>query len=169
EQTVSLALRHASRHKQTGRALEKQIKINGVVQGSAKSLLGRLVTVSFKSDDLNLLRLGPKCRRDWINEVAVRLRPAYQEMISNFQKVVVQRNRLLKSLFERHRVTVSDQDQLLAWDKQLARYGAQIIKQRLQVLSELVPLATGHQKHLSAGRELLAADYLFRMPEARES
>jgi len=169
EQTVSLALRHASRHKQTGRAMEKQIKINGVIQGSAKSLLGRLVTVSFKSDDLNLLRLGPKCRRDWINEVAVRLRPAYQDMIGNFQKVVVQRNRLLKSLFERHRVTVNDQDQLLAWDKQLARYGAQIIKQRLQVLSELVPLATGHQQHLSAGRELLAADYLFRMPEARES
>ncbi len=168
EQTTSLALKQATKPKQTSRVLEKQIKINGVIQTSAKGLFGRLVTVSFKSDDLSLLRLGPKCRRDWINEVAVRLRPAYQDIVANFQKVIVQRNRLLKGLFEKHRVTVTDQDQLLAWDKQLARYGSQIIKQRMQVLAELMPLAARHQQHLSGLTELLGADYLFKMPEARE-
>jgi len=151
------------------RSLNKQVLVNGVSQSSVRSLLGRLVTVSFKSQDLNLLRGGPKFRREWIDSVVLRLRPAFQEILSSYQKVIGQRNRLLKHLFEKGRITVSDQDQLLAWDRQLGRFGSQIIKERLKVLTELLPAAQTHQNHLSGQREALEADYLFRAPDPQES
>ncbi|HEY9868919.1 MAG TPA: DNA replication and repair protein RecF [Candidatus Obscuribacterales bacterium] len=167
EQTIAFRLAQRPGARKNAVSVERSIKINGLQQSSSKALGGRLVTVSFKSDDLNLLRGGPKHRREWIDGVALRLRPAFHDTLASYQKVISQRNRLLKELFEKHRVTVSDQDQLLAWDKQVARYGAQIIKQRLGLLAELLPLAERHQEHISGHQEKLAADYLFQVPEAR--
>ncbi|MBI4533627.1 MAG: DNA replication/repair protein RecF [Candidatus Melainabacteria bacterium] len=145
-----------------GKALHKQIKINDVCQGSTRALLGQLVTVSFKSQDLNLLRAGPSVRRLWIDSIIHRLKPAYQGLLANYQKVVLQRNRLLKEMFSRHRVSVSDQEELMVWDKQLARFGSQIVKQRVLGLLELLPVAKDKQSHLSAGQENLAVSYALK-------
>lgn len=151
---------------QKGRAVDKQARVNGVLQRSVKGILGRLITVSFASRDLNLIRGGPKFRRDWIDSVICRLRPTHDDVRASYQKVVSQRNRLLKTIFERRKLTVTDADELYAWDKQLARYASQIIKQRLQLLSELMPLAAEKQGHLSGQAENLTADYVFRAGES---
>ncbi len=154
---------------QPGRALlSRQVKVNGVSYGQSKALLGHLVAVSFQSQDLNLLRGGPKSRRDWIDQVILRLRPAFHDVVSSYQKVIAQRNRLLKNLCERGRLTVSDQEQLLVWDKQLARFGARIIRERLNLIAELLPVAQQHQSFLSGRKELLQADYFFKAPEPRQ-
>lgn len=71
-------------------------------------------------------------------------------------------------LFEKGKVSVSDQDQLKAWDEQAARLGAQIIKQRIYLLNELLPEAERHQELISGHREKLTAEYLFRAPEVKE-
>lgn len=147
------------------RASERRIKVNGVTHGQIKYLLGHLVTVSFQTQDLNLLRGGPKYRRDWIDGMIVRLRPAFADVLSSYQKVVTQRNRLLKNLAERGRVSVTDQDELLAWDKQLARFAAAIIKARVRLIAELLPRAADKQSHLSGAKEVLDAAYLFRASE----
>jgi DNA replication and repair protein RecF len=63
-------------------------------------------------------------------------------------------------------VSVSDQDQLKVWDLQLAKFGATIIRQRLDLLAELLPKAERFQEHISGRREKLSAEYLF---SARES
>ena len=81
-----------------GKTLEKSFKLNGLSQSSIKNITHRLVTVSFKSHDLNLLRSGPKFRRDWIDAILSVLRPQYKNVLSNYQKVILQRNRLLKQL-----------------------------------------------------------------------
>ncbi len=154
--------------KPRSRGIERQIKINGLTIGSAKSLRGRLVTVSFKSSDLNLLRGGPKFRRDWIDDIIVTLRPVYQDTLSKYAKSVAQRNRLLKTLFEKGRVSVDDQNQLRVWDEQTARFGATIIKERLKLLNELLPRAERHQQHISGKREILTAQYQFRAQEFKD-
>jgi DNA replication and repair protein RecF len=166
EATASFAL--APSDKPRSRGIEKQIKVNGLTIGSAKALRGRLVTVSFKSSDLNLLRGGPKFRRDWIDDILITLRPTYQDTMAKYQKSVAQRNRLLKLLFEKGKVTVSDQDQLKVWDEQAARFGATIIKHRLHLLGELLPRAERHQEHISGRREKLTCQYLFRASEPKE-
>ncbi len=166
EATATFAL--TPTNKPRTRGIERQIKVNGLTIGSAKSLRGRLVTVSFKSSDLNLLRGGPKFRRDWIDDILITLRPTYQDTTSKYLKSVAQRNRLLKLLFEKGRVSVEDQEQLKVWDEQTARFGATIIKHRLFVLNELLPRAERHQEHISGRREKLTAEYIFRAQEGKD-
>jgi len=160
DESVGISLLRASA---TGaNRLEKKVTINGVKPPSQKALFGKLVTVTFSTQDLSMLRDGPKFRRQWIDTILFSLTPSYQETLANYQKVVTQRNKLLKMMFEKGRVSVSDQDQLLIWDKQLAHYGCQIIKSRLNLISELLPLAENYQAHLSGSTEKLSANYIFR-------
>lgn len=166
EATATFAL--APTDKPRTRGIERQIKVNGLTIGSAKSLRGRLVTVSFKSSDLNLLRGGPKFRRDWIDDILTTLRPTYQDTMSKYLKSVAQRNRLLKLLFEKGKISVEDQNQLRVWDEQTARFGATIIKHRLHLLNDLLPRAERHQQHISGRREKLTAEYIFRAKESKE-
>jgi DNA replication and repair protein RecF len=159
-ETVGVSLAKPTAGK--GARLERKIHVNGVAQNSVRGLLGRLVCVSFTTEDLNLLRGGPSYRRNWIDDIICRIRPIYHEDLSAYQKVVTQRNKLLKTLFEKGKITVTDQDELLAWDKQLARFGAKIIKERLKLLQDILPIAEGFQRHLSGQKEALQADYVFQ-------
>jgi DNA replication and repair protein RecF len=168
EESVEYRLARQTAARPGQRLLSRQILVNGVSYSFVKALLGHLITVSFQVDDLNLLRGGPKYRRDWIDGVILRVRPTFLDVLQSFAKVISQRNRLLKTICEAKRVTVSDQDQLLAWDKQLARFGSQIIKERMRLLSELLPRAQENQSHLSGRRESLQADYYFKAPEPKE-
>lgn len=161
-ESVDITLSAGQRNKSMRTSVEKRIQINGVTQNSVKSLVGRLTCVSFTSQDLNLLRGGPSFRRSWIDDILVRLKPTFHTHLSRYQKVVSQRNRLLKMLFEKGRLTVSDQDQLLSWDKQLAMYGSHIVKERLALLERILPLAEDYQKVLSGQREILQANYQFQ-------
>lgn len=149
--------------------LEKQVSVNGVHQKGTADLLGRLLVVSFNSNDLNLLRGGPKYRRDWLDSLILKLKPAVQEYFVNYRKSVAQRNRLLRSIFEHGKVTVTDQDQLLVWDKQVSRFGARIIKQRLHVLSQLLPLAEEHQSRISREQEALTIKYMFKAADTEQN
>jgi DNA replication and repair protein RecF len=136
-----------------GKKIEKKIGVNGVTQKTLGDLIGRLLVVSFSTQDLYLLRGGPRYRRDWIDSLVVKLRPSLQEVYANYKKSLAQRNKLLKSIFERGKVTVTDQDQLLVWDKQLARFGARVIKERLAVLARLLPIAEEQQGRISRAQE----------------
>ncbi|SRR5579875_1036878 len=157
-----------SRQPGASRVGGRQVKVNGVSHSSARALIGHLVTVGFASQDLNLIRGGPAYRREWMDGIILRLRPSFHDVLSSYAKVVVQRNRLLKTLYEKGRVAVADQDQLLVWDRQLARFGSQIVKARVRLLTELLPGAREFQSHLSGQKERLEADYVFRSLEGRE-
>jgi DNA replication and repair protein RecF len=144
-------------------ALEKSIKINGVKHARMKELHGHLATVSFKSSDVSLLRGGPKCRRDWVDHIVVNIRPGQVDLYAKYTKVIAQRNRLLKAMFERGSVSRSARDELKVWDQQAASYGAKIIMARLAVLEEICPLAAEFQRSISDEKESLSIDYQFKL------
>jgi DNA replication and repair protein RecF len=168
EETVALALNAVSTPI-GGVKLEKSVKINGVLRNSFRTLLGKIVTVSFSSQDLNLLRGGPKFRREWVDSVVLRAKPSYQTILANYAKVVAQRNRFLKELAEKGRVTVQDQDALSAWDQQLVRYGVPMIMQRLKLLNELMPLAKKYLLQISGQADSLDAKYIFHDGQSRSA
>ncbi len=142
--------------------VEKRVELNGLSSSLAKKLRGRLVTVSFKSEDLNLLRGTPKFRRDWLDRIILNCRSSYRETMSRYLKVLVQRNRLLKILSEKGKVTSSDRDELKAWDEQAAQYGGTIIKCRLDILRQLLPKAAEHLIFMSGESETLSLKYNFK-------
>lgn len=148
--------------------VEKKVELNGLSSSLAKKLRGRLVTVSFKSEDLNLLRGTPKFRRDWLDRIIVSFSSSYRDTTSRYLKVLVQRNRLLKILAEKGKITGSDRDELKAWDEQAAQYGSTIIKHRLDTLKLLLPKAADHQAFISGRNEVLSIKYNFKKRQSED-
>ena len=171
EEKLSLQLKRSNKARSTHDGegpTEKLIKVNGVSYVMMKKLRGRLVTVSFKSQDLNLLRGGPKFRRDWVDRIAVSLKPSSQEIYAKYHKVITQRNRLLKSLFERGTVSTQAREELAVWDEQAAKYGAAIIRRRIVVLSALLSKASEFQRVISGAQELLEIGYLLKASDHQQ-
>jgi DNA replication and repair protein RecF len=75
---------------------------------------------------------------------------------------------LLKQLFEKGRVSVSDNDQLKAWDEQTAKFGAQIIKERISLINRMLPVAEEYQEKISGNKkEALSCIYQFKCEDGR--
>ena len=164
DETITVGWKTKAERLSDGRSsVERLLHINGVKKSSSRDLLGHLVAVSFNSQDLNLLRGGPKFRRDWIDDIVSILNRSYSANLARFQKSVTQKNRLLKTLFEKgRRMTVEDQSQLKVWDQQVALYGAQIIKQRVAYLYQVLPIAERYQSLMSGSSEKLSLSYDMR-------
>lgn len=156
---IELSLRMTAGARGPRTALDRKVKINGVSYSSTRNLAGKIVVVGFKSLDLNLLRGGPRYRREWIDDLTSTLKTSYARSLSRFNKAVTQRNRLLKEMFERIRLSQSDEDELKVWDQQVASLGASLVRSRLMVLKSLIPLAEARQAQLSGAREKLSIDY----------
>jgi len=158
----------AVRKKAEGNKTEKLIKVNGVLKGNTRGLKGHLVTVGFKSQDMSLIRGGPKDRRDWVDDLASVLSNGFRTVLSRYEKAVTQRNKLLKSLFEQGKLNASDIEQLKVWDQQLATMGATIIKHRVRCLDQALPIAQVYQEKISGMREKLTAQYYFHVSSSEE-
>ena len=100
-------------------------------------------------------------RRDWLDQVLVKLRPGFAEVVSQYEKIVQQRNKLLRLCFERGQAP--DEEEIKVWDIQLARVGARLVKARAAVLEKLLPQAEANLTRVSGLKERLSAVYLFRV------
>lgn len=122
--------------------------------------LGNLNTVQFSSLDLDLVRGGPGCRRDWIDTLLIQLEPIYAYILQQYDRILKQRNALLKSLRDRgYGNTNSDLSQLKLWDEQLAEMGSRVTRRRARVLERLTPIARIWHDNISGGTENLDIIY----------
>ena len=97
------------------RERNKQLKINGVKYKRMAELLGYLQVVLFSPEDLKIIKGGPAERRRYIDEEICQLDGRYYTLIHQYQKVLQQRNNLLKAVAY-HRAEASE---LAVWDEQL--------------------------------------------------
>lgn len=111
--------------------------------GSAEALL---VTV-FSPDDLDLVKGGPDGRRRYLDDLLVATAPRYGAVRVAYERVVRQRNALLKqgvrSADERHTLS--------AWDDQLVQVGAELARGRLGVVQRLGDPLSAAYGALAAG------------------
>ena len=98
---------------------KREIKINKV-KSSPKNFKLVLKTVLFSTKDLLLLRGSPQDRRDWLDRAISQIYPAYDERLSKYDKIRVQKNNLLKN-------EVIDESLLDIFNEQLVITGANII------------------------------------------
>lgn len=112
----------------------------------ATDVLGILRTVLFAPEDLELIKGSPAVRRRLLDDLAVQLRPALGRVRLDYEKVLKQRNALLKSI--RHQgFTATHESTLAVWDHQLAEAGSHLLKARLEMLSALRPhVATAYEQ-----------------------
>ena len=96
-----------------GKDIKKAVKINSIPIEKLTDLLGIINIVIFSPEDLKLVREGPKERRGFMDREISQLRPNYYSLIHKYQKILVQRNNLLKNI-------KIDDNLLDVYDEQLA-------------------------------------------------
>ncbi len=114
----------------------KGIAVNGIPIKKASELFGMLNVVFFSPEDLNLIKNGPSERRRFIDMELCQLDKIYVHNLITYNKVLNQRNKLLKDIGYAHRRAdlINTLDVL---DIQLARYGKEIINRREKFIQQL--------------------------------
>lgn len=109
-----------------------------------RDLLGILRTVMFAPEDLQLVRGDPADRRRFLDTLVVALNPRHLSQYRDLERVVKQRNALLKT-WHTTRDRVGFQATLQVWNDQLVDIATRILQARIAVLSQLAqPLATAY-------------------------
>ena len=135
----------------------KGIAINGIPIRKASELFGVLNVVFFSPEDLNIIKNGPAERRRFIDLELCQLDKIYVHNLVNYNKIVNQRNKLLRDLgFNYDKELISTLD---IWDMQLADYGAKIITRRNQFIEEINEIIYGIHRNITNGKEELIVRY----------
>lgn len=133
----------------------KGIAIDGSKIKKAAQLLGLLNVVFFSPEDLSIIKNGPAERRHFIDMELCQLDSFYLYNLNHYNKIVNQRNSLLKDLF----VNPDLKDTLSIWDSQLLSYGSKIIERRKLFIEQLNEIIYEIHNQLSGGREHIQIYY----------
>ncbi|MEU6641474.1 DNA replication/repair protein RecF [Saccharomonospora sp. NPDC046836] len=123
-----------------GRA--NRARVNRGAVGRPRDVLGILRTVLFAPEDLALVRGDPGERRRFLDELLVQRAPRYAGVRSDYEKVLKQRNALLKTAGKRRGEDPYALSTLEVWDNHLATAGAQLLAARLNLVADLGPLTS---------------------------
>ncbi|MER5482438.1 DNA replication/repair protein RecF [Streptomyces sp. NPDC002812] len=142
-----------------GRA--NRARINRSSQVRPRDVLGIVRTVLFAPEDLALVKGDPGERRRFLDELVTARSPRMAAVRSDYERVLKQRNTLLKSaaMARRHGGRSMDLSTLDVWDQHLARTGAELLAHRLDLISTLLPLADKAYEQLAPGGGPLGAAY----------
>ena len=133
----------------------KGVAINKIPIKKASEIFGILNIVFFSPEDLDIIKNGPLERRRFIDLELCQLDKLYLSDLSRYNKVLNQRNRLLKDICYRQELI----DTLPVWDTQLLSYGRSIIKKRRQFVEELNEIISEIHSRISGGKEHLVLKY----------
>lgn len=135
---------------------KKQVEINGVQKKSASALIEKFCAVVFSPEHLGLIKRGPSQRRKFIDSAICREKLKNAVILSKFNRVLVQRNSLLKDIYKRP----SLEDSLSVWDEPLISHGAMLIKKRLDYVKMLSEKASVYHSGISKNSEELKIRYI---------
>ena len=132
------------------REKKREIKINKV-KSTIKDFKSVLKTVLFSTNDLLLLRGAPQDRRDWLDRAISQIYPAYDDRLSKYDKIRIQKNNYLKDAAKYGKYDNALFDVL---NEQLSVTGSNIIYLRLKFLKEIERLAYEKHRTISESEEL---------------
>lgn len=133
----------------------KGIAIDGGKIKKAAQLLGLLNVVFFSPEDLSIIKNGPAERRHFIDMELCQLDSFYLYNLNHYNKIVNQRNSLLKDLFTNPDL----RDTLSIWDSQLLSYGSKVIERRKLFIDQLNEIIYDIHRQLSGDREHIQIYY----------
>ncbi len=136
-------------------------RINRSSQVRPRDVLGILRTVLFAPEDLALVKGDPGERRRFMDELVTARSPRMAGVRQDYERVLRQRNTLLKStaLARRHGGRAMDLSTLDVWDQHLARSGAELLAHRLDLVACLEPLTGKSYGQLAPGGGQVAVEY----------
>ncbi|MDN4592541.1 DNA replication/repair protein RecF [Polycladomyces subterraneus] len=142
----------------------KKVSRNGVEQRRLSEYIGTLTAVLFAPEDLALVKGSPQVRRRFLDMEIGQVSPAYVHHLSQYNKLMVQRNHLLKELFRNRRQLPL----LEVLDHQLAQAAAVIWKKRATFIGRLAVWAEEIHQAITQGQERLQLRYCPSIPVESE-
>lgn len=124
----------------------------------ARDILGICQTVLFAPEDLALVKGDPSSRRRFLDELLVSLMPRHAATRSDYDRVLKQRNALLKSA-RAGKFTSGHEATLDVWDQHMARAGAELLHARLELVERLRPHLNSAYTQLTDGSKEAGAIY----------
>ncbi|KMK77891.1 DNA replication/repair protein RecF [Alkalihalobacillus pseudalcaliphilus] len=134
----------------------KKVKINGLEQRKLSEYIGAVNVVMFAPEDLNLVKGSPQGRRKFLDRELGQINPLYLYHLGLYQKVLLQRNQLLKQL----QVNKGPKDMLDILTEQMIPLAGEIIHKRFRFLKQLQAWAKGIHADISRDKEELEIAYL---------
>ena len=133
---------------------KRDIKVNKT-KATVRDFKSALKTVLFSTSDLLLLRGSPQDRRDWLDRAISQIYPAYDDRLSKYDKIRIQKNNYYKEVAKTGSI---DSTLLEVLNEQLAIMGSNIIYIRLKYLKEIERLAK-EKHHTISETESLSVKY----------
>lgn len=143
----------------------KRAKINGMEQRKLSNFIGCLNVVMFAPEDLEIVKGSPGIRRRFLDMEIGQVQPSYLYHLQQYQKVLVQRNNLLKQAWG---ASADMTTMLEIWNEQLAEHGVKIVIKRKQFIKKLQKWAQQIHHGITGGQEQLKLSYLPTFGEAEE-
>ncbi|WP_016906162.1 DNA replication/repair protein RecF [Streptomyces xiaopingdaonensis] len=136
-------------------------RINRSSQVRPRDALGILRTVLFAPEDLSLVKGDPGERRRFLDELVTARSPRIAGVRADYDRVLKQRNTLLKSaaMARRHGGKGADLSTLDVWDQHVARHGAELLAQRMELIDDLSPLVAKAYDGLAPGGGPVGLEY----------
>jgi DNA replication and repair protein RecF len=123
--------------------------VNGTPLHGTRPLSEMVVTVFFGPDELSLVKGSPEGRRRFLDDLVVKLHPVRAAQRREWERVLKQRNALLRSAPRRSSASLGQT--LDVWDEALCRTGAALAAARLQALGRLLPHARKRYEEVAGG------------------
>ena len=133
----------------------RQIWRNGAKKKSAAELSGVLPTVLFCPEDLMVLKTGAAARRRLGDHALCELRPNYEAALTEYNRILEQKNRILKDHFECPHLM----DILPEYNTRLCQVGALLISYRARFYDSLGKAAAAYHAQFSGGAEEFSLHY----------
>ncbi len=139
-----------------GRA--NRARVNRSTVTRARDVLGILHTVVFAPEDLALVKGDPSDRRRYLDELLVQRNPRMQGVKTDYERILKQRNALLKSSGAARRAGIDEITRTLqVWDEQLAQAGGEIVAARVALLNLLRPHLVDAYALIAGGAEAVSS------------
>lgn len=130
--------------------------LNGIKQSSAAKLAGIFCGIVFSPVHLSLIKGGPSERRRLIDAAYCQLRPAYVKTLSEYARILAQRNALCKA----RNTGEAAAEMMDLWDRQLAQAGCRILHARQRYVQRMATTARKIYQGLSSGKETIDLRYV---------
>lgn len=137
-------------------------RVNKSALPRSRELLGMVRTVLFSPEDLTLVKGDPSERRRFLDDLLVQRTPRYAGVRADYDRVLRQRNSLLKSAGAARRGygrpgSESALSTLSVWNSHLASTGAELLGARMALVEELRPLVGAAYESVARGAGLTDA------------
>ncbi len=127
----------------------RQLWRNGAKKKTTAEISGVMSTVLFCPEDLMVLKVGSSARRRLCDQALCQLRPNYEAALSEYQKILEHKSRILKD----HHENPGLLEILPEYNQRLVQVGALIISYRARFFEKLGQLAAEYHKNFSGGKE----------------